>query len=406
MIIFIKNSFFYITALTLIVFASCKKEDTEKEAFKRGHLISYQKGGSYSSDALKSLFATYSPELAGEINYEYGVQMYSIEYQTISFDDTETKASGLVVVPTGASSDFPLLSFEHGTVLNKLDVPSYGGSGKDAGLVYATEGYVASLPDFLGLGSGEGFHPYQHAQSEATAVIDMLIATKELCAELGISLNNQLFVTGYSQGGHAAMAALKMLQEEYGEEFSITAGAPLAGPYDMSGVMFDSIFQDKVFAEPAFLPYMLYSYNMIYSFFDDIHSIFVEPYNTLLDDYFYAGSTHNLSEVSAILPESRIPADMLKPEFVEELRNNPQHPARLALEKNDLYDWAPEFPIHLYHCNCDKRVPVTNSQKAYESFKSKGADVELIIPLDSGNHITCIVPAIVQSLNWFNTLKK
>ncbi len=393
--------------IMFIMFFSCKKEETPTNEFTRGKLISYQKGGSYTADALKQLFAVYSADIAGDVTYTHAIQMYSIEYQTITYDGKETKASGLVVVPTDATQDLPLLSFQHGTVLNKLDVPSMSGSGKDAGLVYATEGYVASLSDFLGLGSGEGFHPYQHAESEATAIIDMLIATKELCRTLSVNLNKQLFVTGYSQGGHAAMAALKMLQEKYSDDFTITAGAPMAGPYDMSGIMFDTLFLQQEYAEPAFLPYMLYSFNMIYHFYDNLDDIFVVPYNTQLDNYFYAGSTHNLSEVSAILPESRIPTAILKPEIISEILNNPNSPIRKALQQNDLYDWKPDFPIHLYHCTCDKRVPVSNSQKAYEYFKKNGvADVQFIVPLDTGNHLTCIVPAIMQSLDWFNTLKQ
>lgn len=402
-----KNSslIYSIGILFVLSLFACNKDKKEETPFERGSLISYQTGGSYTKETLKQVFQAYASDLVNDVNYLYGVQMYSVEYQTLSYDGQESYASGLVVVPVGANKSLPLLSFEHGTVLNTRDVPSLSGSGKDAGLVYATEGYVASLPDFIGLGTGEGFHPYQHAKSEATAIIDMLIATQQLCDKLNIELNQQLFVTGYSQGGHAAMAALKMLQEEYSDKFTITAGAPMAGPYDMSGIMFDTIMLQKEYIRPSFLPYMLYSFNMIYGMYDDIHSVLKSPYNTLLDNYFFEGTTHTLSEVSAILPESRIPSDILKDEIVSDLLNNKNNVVKTALQDNDLYDWKPEFPIHLYHCGADKTVPVSNSEKAYNYFKEKGADVQFIIPVDSGTHVSCIVPAIFMSLEWFNSLK-
>jgi len=65
------------------------------------------------------------------------------------------------------------------------------------------------MPDYIGLGKGDKFHLYQNSESEATASIDMLLAIQELNIEFGIKTNKQLFLTGYSQGGHACMATHK-----------------------------------------------------------------------------------------------------------------------------------------------------------------------------------------------------
>ena len=58
----------------------------------------------------------------------------------------------------------------------------------------------------MGLGSSPGFHPYLHARSEATASVDMLRAGRNYCASNNIGLNGQVFLAGYSQGGHTEMA--------------------------------------------------------------------------------------------------------------------------------------------------------------------------------------------------------
>ena len=71
----------------------------------------------------------------------------------------------------------------------------------------------------IGLGEGEGIHNYMHAETEASATIDLIIYGKELAYELlGVSSNNQLFLFGYSQGGHATMAAVKEIEEKVREK--------------------------------------------------------------------------------------------------------------------------------------------------------------------------------------------
>ena len=72
------------------------------------------------------------------------------------------------------------MSFQHGTVLHDSEAPSQDESSQFIGLVYAADGYIAVLPDLLGLGEGSGIHPYHHAASSATAVVDMLRAVHDL----------------------------------------------------------------------------------------------------------------------------------------------------------------------------------------------------------------------------------
>ena len=62
----------------------------------------------------------------------------------------------------------------------------------------------------------------------------MLIAMQELNKQLSVKTNEQLFLTGYSQGGHACMATQKKLEEEYTNQFTITASSPMSGAYDIS----------------------------------------------------------------------------------------------------------------------------------------------------------------------------
>ena len=92
----------------------------------------------------------------------------------------------------------------------------------------------------------------------------------------------------------------------------------------------------------------------------------------------------------------------------------PTHPLRIALQENDVYDWTPRSPVRLYHCTGDEQVPVENSLLAYESFRSRHVDVNLIHPdetlfdpdaLGGNGHVECAVPSLNDALAWFNQFR-
>jgi dienelactone hydrolase len=117
--------------------------------------------------------------------------------------------------------------------------------------VLGSYGYAVVVPDYLGLGTSPGYQTYLHAGSEATCVVDALRAGRSLCSSNRVSLNGQLFLTGFSQGGHVTMAAHRELEAFHTNEFTVTASAPCAGTYDLGGVTLEDILA------PPQLPYWL-----------------------------------------------------------------------------------------------------------------------------------------------------
>jgi len=148
----------------------------------------------------------------GIFQLNYDVKVYRVLYNTVDWDSMQTTASGLLCVPVNPACKVGIVSYQHGTTLQKNQAPSYlAGNEWFVALVAASLGYDAMEPDYLGLGDGPGFHPYQHAHTEATATIDMIRAAKELVDTMGATYNDQLFLLGYSQGGHATMAAHQLI---------------------------------------------------------------------------------------------------------------------------------------------------------------------------------------------------
>ena len=100
-----------------------------------------------------------------DLTVNYGFWLYKITYETVDKNGIPTEASGIVAYPRVNSSQignqaFPILSYQHGTVLRKDSVSSVTGLWILPALI-AGYGYVYIEPDYLGLGISEGLHPYQ-----------------------------------------------------------------------------------------------------------------------------------------------------------------------------------------------------------------------------------------------------
>jgi hypothetical protein len=342
---------------------------------------------------------------------QFGVSYYRITYTTTDIQGAADTVSGLLVVPDNSAKIYPRLVYQHGTSGSKQDVPSfnYNGGEGSIGLLFGGLGYVALMPDYLGLGVSDGFHPYVHAASEASVALDMLRAAADYTAANNVQTNSQLFITGYSQGGHAAMALQREIEKNQGAEFSVTASAPLSGPYSIGEVMRALILTDEVYYFPAYIPNTILSYQTAYgNLFDEISDVFKPAYAGLIGQ-FYAG-TLDLSDLNDQLivtlianeGESR-PYRMFQDSIVQAVANDPAHPFNIALKDNNTYtNWTPQAPTRLYYCMADDQVPFENSILARDSLLAAGAaDLQILDVNSTADHGGCVVPALTNTLLFF-----
>ena len=367
-----------------------------------GQIISYELIESWSTTEVDQLYSQYNiPSIAGEINY--AVDGYKVLYLTPDFDGELVICSGAIFVPSSIGCPPPILSWQHGTESNNTGVPSnIGNSDNDlTGVLAASHGYVVTMSDFIGLGDGEGFHNYVHADTEASATIDLILYTKEFVTEiLGTETNNQLFLFGYSQGGHATMATVKEIETNYSELLTVTASCPMAGPYDMSGAQRLMLEEGLPYPNPGYLPYVLFAYNKIYDLYTDINDVLIAPYNDFLYEMY--DGTYSMWTINSFLPE--IPIEIFQEEYYTEYLNNNQHPFKLALMDNDVYDFIPNSPMRLIHCNGDDNVTYENSQVAYDYFIEGGAENVDLIDGGDFNHLECASLAILAAKLWIDSM--
>jgi pimeloyl-ACP methyl ester carboxylesterase len=367
----------------------------------RGKLLSSNLLHSYTVSDLNTLLYNYGlPPVA-----QYEVKWYQVVYETIDPVGGRTTASGGLFLPQGVGRSLPLFSYSHGTTTYTNDVASIYNSGEyPVGLVFASTGYATVLPDYLGMGSSPGFHPYVHARSEASAGVDMLRAARNFCASNSVGLNGQLFLAGYSQGGHAAMALHRELEQYHTNEFTITASAPMAGPYDMSGVELNDLLSSRCPPNPYYYAYILVAYQSVYALASGWTELLLAPYNSTLPPLFNGNTSGGT--ISSYMPACNM-SSMLTPALLSSLTNDPGSPVLQALRDNDLDHWKPVAPMTLYQCDGDQDVLFANLQVAYSNFVALGAtQVQWSDPLPGADHGGCYLPSLEAAKTWFDSLKQ
>lgn len=144
----------------------------------------------------------------------YEVKQYRVTYQTLDGDGKLSTASGIIAVPqkpAGAKS--PLLSFQHGTVFHDKEAPSNDTVATSPVNIIASLGFVVVAADYIGYGASQGKdHPYLQKDPSAAVVTDFIVAARQWLAEQRQPLNDQLFLTGYSEGGYVTLAAQQALE--------------------------------------------------------------------------------------------------------------------------------------------------------------------------------------------------
>ncbi|MDZ4847153.1 MAG: hypothetical protein SH857_16595 [Chitinophagales bacterium] len=367
------------------------------------YLVSYELVKAHTSATIKALWKSKSiPKMIMPV--KNGVDVYEIIYRVQWVDSTWRTASGIYYVPK-TDEAVPYMMFGHGTQIQKHRDISDGDAQQNICLMFATDGYAAMFPDYYGIGKGEGNHLYQHAWSEAYSFIYMLYAVDELNKTLNLKHNGQLFLTGYSQGGHASMAAHKYIEALNDPRFQVTASSPMSGAYDMTGEQEKYMFQE--YPRPFYLPYLLLSYQEAYGILetDNPYSAFKTPFDTLFPPFFERNDRRTLDELNALLP--KIPKDVISDTMLYQYLNNPDFEFKKRLIENNLTSWKPEAPMQLCYCKGDREVNYKNSEVAYAAMKALGVkDVKLNNLSDELDHNTCAAFAVLSTKYFFNRYKE
>jgi len=380
-----------------------EKEGNSSQIGERGELISYEKVSSKNADYMHQLYSSIFKKYPALSHAKtYGVEAYKVVYTTIDKDNKKINASGLITIPLDVNKSIGLVSDQHGTLFGDKYAPSEHAPLRTTGaLISMLKGYAVTMPDYIGYGiTSKSYHPYQVKENLAPVVVDLIVASKQFMKKRNIESNNKLFLSGYSEGGYATMAALELLEKEYADSLPVTAAAPMAGSYDMKATA-DYILLGEHEYPAAHLPlFLLYSYDRYYGW-NSLNTMLKEPIYKAMKTYIAEKEKGNI--VSTNFPIER--SKLYEESFLESYKNKEEVQLNEALQSNSVMDWKPTMPMRLYHCKGDKIVPSFNAQNAYDSFKKKGSTSVKLILKEGGTHDSCSIPTYLEAFSWFDSFK-
>ncbi|KKL51415.1 hypothetical protein LCGC14_2295700, partial [marine sediment metagenome] len=257
-------------------------------------------------------------------------------------------------------------------------------------------GYICVAADYLGLGDSYIVPPFLLAENSAITVIDMLRASDKYFESQGIATDGSLYLTGYSQGGHVTLATHREIEQNYSDEFQVTASAPLAGPYDLASTI-DTVMEWGTYNQPILFTYLMNSYNHYYGW-DRLNEIFQEPYASEIPGYF--DGSQAMASINLKLPQSL--ESLLQEKFIADYKSGAEEDLKKALLDNSLMNFIPTAPMLLIHGDQDKTVPHFNALNLMNYYESSGkTNMELMIV--EGDHVSAAEAAIVGAMAWFET---
>ncbi|RLJ32299.1 putative secreted protein (Por secretion system target) [Chryseobacterium sp. 7] len=352
-----------------------------------------------------------APEFASYLNsFNVGLKGYKITYYTKNENNVLVKATGLLMYPNVPFKLSTVVS-DHGTTDSRNNVPSNFKGALTAGFVvelsYVLNGYILMAPDYVGMGTGEGVHPYVDYATEAGATIDFITAANKVLAQLNIKRYDEYFLAGYSQGAHAAMSTLKRLSISNPNNIKFKYAYMGDGPYDFSGVTLNKgVLEKDIYPFTSFLANVLHTCNNTgyKTYNNNISEVISAEY---LDKYNY----HVVQDNGGLLWGPVIWRKLFTTSFVNDVTNNPNNKLRLCMKPKDVYDWYNKTPMTLGHSTIDLAIPPENTSKTIDVQRGYYPWWDLNkYKLDSFywgplGHVGGILPFTLASNAKFNTLR-
>jgi hypothetical protein len=309
------------------------------------------------------------------------VQLVDITYRTTAPDGaTPTETSGVVMVPKGPAcpGPFPLVAYSRGTDIDKSRALGTPGD-EEARLVaalLASQGFVVAATDYLGYArSPWPYHPYLHAGSEASSNVDAMRAAREVATQRGVPLNGKVFLTGYSQGGHASLATQKLVEGSLSAEFALAGAGHMSGPYDLVTSVQEALARLPLgdLGSTYYIPFTTTALQKVYgNIYTTPREFFKSPYDETIESTFPSPPGVKLEDLIA---QNRLPvllSGLVTDDFVKAALDEQSNFHR-ALAANSPIDFVPKARTLFCGGSRDPVVSYKNTERAVAAFQAAGA---------------------------------
>jgi pimeloyl-ACP methyl ester carboxylesterase len=357
-------------------------------------------------DRLNQILQTETPKFFGiPISYSparNAVRLYRVTYTSVIPEEgnRQTIATGLLAIPDTENTAFPMVSYQHGTVYGKQEVPSFPGKSPETQLMiaqFAGQGYVTIGADYFGMGLSKEPEGYMVKGSHQQATYDMLIASRAALAHLKLS-STKLFLAGWSQGGFVTMAFLEKLESAGVEvDAAVTASAPVDVFVTLSGFLDFPRTNDASWVTTLFI---LSSFSF--------ENYYGEPglARSLINDEYYEISRKAYEKKQVNFAD--IPTDLHK--LIRSEYFDPQFFAASAYGRlaasTEAYRWIIKTPVRNYYGENDEVISIGLGQMAatYQHAIGNGNTRVEAISTGSTDHRGTFAKAVPQWKVWFDGL--
>ena len=369
-----------------------------------GSGIRYELLATWDVDKLNTILKTDTPAFAG-ITVAYtparnAVRLYRITYSSVipEMGNKPTVTSGLLAVPDTDGKSFPTVSYQHGTVYGREQVPSFADQSPETQLMiaqFAGQGYLLIGADYFGLGISTEPEGYMVKGSHQQATYDLLIASRAVLADMKLS-SDKLFLAGWSQGGFVTMAMLEKLEAAGVKvDGAATASAPLDVYALMEGFLvyprkFDAVWLNSIVILSSF------AYENYYGVPGLAHSLLTDEYYDIAKKA-YDRQPFTASDITTDLHK------LIRPEYFD-----PQYFANSAFGKLIMtaqsYRWVIKSPVRNYYGETDEAITTGVGRMAMTYAQSMGSGNTNVEAVSTGptTHRGTFATAVPQWKIWFD----
>ena len=386
----------------------------------RGRLLGFEPIASYPTPAdARAYFESwvdfyrdfygFAEDLTADV--AYGFDAYKVTYCSIDAvlpgqDRAEpTVLTGNVSVPRKAGP-LPTVAYVRGTGASYYDAPSNPNiagdleprgesfEGPASSPIFAGNGFIYVAPDLTGFGdSTVPRHRYFHADSEASSTIDLLAASRDALKSLNVRRSDELFIFGWSQGGHVALAAQRALEQR---QAGVTATAVIGAVFDVERFFLSGIEDETTVTIPLYVSYLLLAYDDVYDVYDKPSDVFRRPYAETVPGLL--DMQHYWDDILAGLPPTS--RELLKKSYFETVRTDPNDEFRVRMRENAVDRWRPEAPIRVYHTSTDEEVFYEDALVSVDRLRKRGADIS-VRTLAGPDHVTSWIQSMPRAVKFF-----
>ena len=330
-----------------------------------------------------------------KIKITNGIELYRVSYFTKDEEGKSIVVSGLLAFPRNMKIK-GVVSYQHGTTSERSDVPSQPSrtEGLAIAALFAGGGYLCVMPDYIGLGISNEVHTYLHVETTVNAVVDLLKVGSEVCTALTGKRENNLFLTGISQGGHATTAVQRNIEKNRVDGLHLVASTSIVGAYNLRDIGIPYAIENN---SVYYLGYLANAYCHIYK--NPLSSVILAPYDSIVP-LLYDGN-HGYDQIMRQLPKT---ADSLYTKVIlDDFKSGNHDWFTDRVGENQSFDWKPEIPLRIYYGSKDKDVSPADAIKAYQRMKQLGGNVQLIGVVDL-NHLQAAISALPKTRAFFDSL--